>query len=167
MPTKSSIRVRPLSGILGAEISGVDLGGTLSDATLRWLKEAFSKYHVIAVRDQDLTPEQHVEFAERWGRINVNRFFRPVAGFPMIAEVRKEPDQHKNIGEDWHTDHSYDAAPAFASVLYARVVPEFGGDTLFASMCAAYDALSDGLKATLACLRARHSSRFAFPSSCR
>src|SRR5947209_7995025 len=80
----------------------------------------------------------------------------------MIAEVRKEPDQQRNIGNGWHTDHSYDEAPALGSMLYAREVPTTGGDTLFASMYAAYDALSDGLKATLEGLKAVHSSRHVF-----
>jgi taurine dioxygenase len=80
----------------------------------------------------------------------------------MIAEVRKEPDQTRNIGGGWHTDHSYDEAPALGSMLYAREVPATGGDTLFASMYAAYDALSEGLKATLDGLSARHSSRHVF-----
>ena len=80
----------------------------------------------------------------------------------MIAEVRKEPDQQRNIGNGWHTDHSYDQAPALGSMLYAREVPKTGGDTLFASMYAAYDALSDGLKTTLEGLRACHSSRHVF-----
>ena len=80
----------------------------------------------------------------------------------MIAEVRKEPEQTRNIGGGWHTDHSYDEAPASGSMLYAREVPTTGGDTLFASMYAAYDALSDGLKATLEGLRAVHSSRHVF-----
>ena len=68
-----------------------------------------------------------------------------VPGYPMIAEVRKEPEQQRNIGNGWHTDHCYDEALAFGSMLYAREVPKTGGDTLFASMYAAYDALSDGL----------------------
>src|SRR5437868_15305680 len=77
----------------------------------------------------------------------------------MIAEVRKEPEQQRNIGNGWHTDHSYDEAPALGSMLYAREVPTTGGDTLFASMYAAYDAVSDGLESTLEGLRALHSSR--------
>ena len=95
-------------------------------------------------------------------RIDINRFFAAVPGYPMIAEVRKEPEQTRNIGGGWHTDHSYDEAPALGSMLYAREVPRTGGDTLFASMYAAYDALSDGLKATLEGLRACHSSRHVF-----
>ena len=80
----------------------------------------------------------------------------------MIAEVRKEPEQQRNIGNGWHTDHSYDEAPALGSMLYAREVPKTGGDTLFASMYAAYDALSDGLRSTLEGLKALHSSRHVF-----
>ena len=74
----------------------------------------------------------------------------------------KEPHQTKNIGGGWHTDHSYDHIPALGSMLYARAVPPRGGDTLFASMYAAYDALSDGLKRTLEGLRGVHSSRHVF-----
>jgi len=85
-----------------------------------------------------------------------------VPDYPMIAEVRKEPEQQRNIGNGWHTDHSYDEAPALGSMLYAREVPRTGGDTLFASMYVAYDALSDGLKSTLEGLKALHSSRHVF-----
>jgi taurine dioxygenase len=121
-----------------------------------------ARYGVIFFRDQDLSPEQHIAFAKRWGEIEINRFFRPVEGYPMIAEVRKEPEQKQNIGSTWHTDHSYDQAPAMGSILYAREVPEVGGDTLFANMCLAYETFSEGLKETLAGLRAWHSSRHVF-----
>jgi alpha-ketoglutarate-dependent taurine dioxygenase len=91
--------------------------------------------------------------------INVNRFFATVPGYPMIAGCAKEPERQRNIYNDWHTDHSYDEAPALGSMLCAREVPKTGGDTLFASMYAAYDALSDGLKSTLEGLKALRSSR--------
>ena len=106
--------------------------------------------------DQALAPEDHIAFAERFGEINVNRFFRPVEGHPQIAEVLKEPDQKTNIGGGWHTDHSYDVEPALGSILYAREVPQTGGDTLFAGMGAAYDALSPRMQAFLADLTAVH-----------
>ena len=154
--------IQPISAALGAEIHGVDLAGELSEAGFGEIRAALWRHGVIFFRDQDLTPEQHLAFARRWGEINVNRFFQAVEGYPMIAEVRKEPHQAHNIGGDWHTDHSYDQVPALGSVLYAREVPELGGDTLFASMAKAYEALSDGLKATLAGLRALHSSRHVF-----
>jgi taurine dioxygenase len=161
-PRFEAIEARPVSAALGAEIRGVNLSRPLSDDLFAELRRALAHFGVIFVRDQRLTPEQHIAFAERWGPINVNRFFRPVAGYPMIAEVRKEPHQITNIGGGWHTDHSYDRAPALGSILYAHEVPAVGGDTLYASMYLAYETLSDGLKAMLEGLRARHSSRHVF-----
>jgi taurine dioxygenase len=157
----SGLEVRPISGALGAEVHGVDLA-RLDDAGVAGVRQALLDHGVIFFRDQRLSPEQQIAFAERFGPINVNRFFAHVDGHPMIAEVRKEPDQKRNLGEVWHTDHSYDAVPALGSMLLAREVPSVGGDTMFASMIAAYDALSDGLKRTLETLRAEHSSRHVF-----
>jgi len=156
------IRVEPLSQSVGAEVTGIELNVALPDVAMAEIRHAFGEYGVVFFHDQHLTPEQHVAFAERFGPININRFFATVPGYPMIAEVRKEPEQRRNIGNGWHTDHSYDQAPAMGSMLYAREVPKTGGDTLFASMYAAYDSLSDGLKATLNSLRACHSSRHVF-----
>src|SRR5713226_1039874 len=156
------IRVAPLSTHVGAEIAGVDLAAPVADETFGEIRQVFGEYGVVFFRDQHLTPEQHIAFAERFASIDINRFFATVPGYPMIAEVRKEPEQTRNIGGGWHTDHSYDEVPALGSMLYAREVPQTGGDTLFASMYAAYDALSDGLKSTLEGLRARHSSRHVF-----
>ena len=76
----------------------------------------------------------------------MNRFFTPVAKYPAIAEVRTSAEQGAVIGGTWHTDHSYDAAPAMCSILSAQQLPPFGGDTHFASMAAAYRALSPGLQ---------------------
>jgi taurine dioxygenase len=157
-----TLQATPLSPALGAEISGIDIAGGISDAQFAELRQAFADYGVIFLRDQDITPEQHIAFAERWGKINVNRFFKPSDAYPLIAEVRKEVDQKANIGSSWHTDHSYDQCPAMGSILYALEVPSVGGDTLFASMYSAYDALSDGLKKMLLTMRADHSSRHAF-----
>jgi len=158
----STIEVRPLSGAVGAEIFGVDLSQPLSDGTFGEIRQTFLEHGVVFFRDQTLTPEQHIAAAGRFGPININRFFKHVDGHPQIAEVRKEPEQKTNIGGGWHTDHSYDQVPALGSMLLARELPKTGGDTLFASMSRAYDALSDGLKATLAGLRAVHSSRHVF-----
>ena len=158
----SQLEVAPLSPAVGAEVHGVDLRSELSNAELAEIRQAFHDYGVIFFRDQPLSPEQHLAFARRWGEINVNRFFKHVEGFPEIAEVRKEPDQRENIGSQWHTDHSYDIAPAMGSMLLAIEVPKVGGDTLFASMYRAYDALSDGMKRMLEGLRAVHSSRHVF-----
>ena len=158
----TTIEIRQLSPALGAEIHGVDLSRPVGAAQFSEIRRAFHDYGVIFFRDQDLTPEQHIAFAKRWSRININRFFRPVDGHPEIAEVRKEAHQENNIGGSWHTDHSYDMAPAMGSILYAREVPQTGGDTLFASMNKSYEALSTGMKAMLGGLRAVHSSRHVY-----
>jgi taurine dioxygenase len=158
----SSIDVQPLSGGLGAEILGIDLAVPMAPGAFDEIRRSFAQYGVIFFRDQKLTPEQHIAFAERFGPINVNRFFTPVDGYPQIAEVRKEPDQQRNIGEVWHTDHSYDQVPALGSVLLAREVPPRGGDTMFSNMYLAYETLSDGYKKMLEGLRAVHSSRHIF-----
>ena len=147
--TYDHIRVTPLATSVGAEISGIDLARPVDEPELAEIRRAFGEYGVVFFRDQQLSLEQHIAFARCFGGIDVNRFFATVPGYPMIAEVRKEPEQQRNIGNGWHTDHSYDEAPALGSMLYAREVPKTGGDTLFASMYAAYDALSDGLKSTL------------------
>jgi len=160
-----TIDTTPLSPALGAEISGIDIARGVDDEQFSELRQAFVDYGVIFLRDQDITPDQHIAFAERWGKINVNRFFKATDTHPVIAEVRKEAHQKTNIGAAWHTDHSYDQCPAMGSILYAREVPRVGGDTLFASMYAAYDALSDGLKRMLATMNAEHSSRHSFGES--
>lgn len=154
--------IEPISEGFGANISGVDLSAPLSEGDVASLRAALGHHGVIFFRDQQLTPEHHIAFAEQFGTININRFFGTVPDYPMIAEVRKEPDQKDNIGGGWHTDHSYDVEPALGSILLAREVPDTGGDTWFADMYAAYETLSDGLKETLEGLRAVHSSRHIF-----
>jgi taurine dioxygenase len=154
--------VRPTSGALGAELLGIDLAEAPDGDTVAEIRDALHAHGVVFFRDQRLTPDQHLAFAERMGAININRFFKTIPGHPAIAEVRKEPAQTTNIGGGWHTDHSYDQRPALGSILLAREVPPRGGDTMFASMALAYDALSEGLKRTLKGLRAAHSSRHVF-----
>ncbi|MFN7606417.1 MAG: TauD/TfdA dioxygenase family protein [Hyphomonadaceae bacterium] len=154
------MQIEALNGV-GAEVTEIDLRRMTSGEEAH-LKQAFADHGVLFFRDQSLEPEDHIAFARRFGPININRFFKATETHPEIAEVRKEKDQTTNIGGAWHTDHSYDQEPALGSVLVARNLPQTGGDTLFASMYAAYDGLSDGLKDTLSRLRAVHSSRHVF-----
>ncbi len=162
MSDTDQIVVKPVSNAVGAEVDGVDLSSPLSPSVLSTLQTAFAAHGVLFFRNQSLTPEQHIAFAESWGRVVVNRFFTPVEDYPQVAEVRKEPHQSINIGGGWHTDHSYDEEPALGSILCAKELPESGGDTLFAGMGAAYEALSPGLKETLSGMKALHSSRHVF-----
>ena len=157
-----NLQLTPASPAVGAFVEEIDLSRPLAEAVLGDLARAHADFGVLFFRDQKLTPEQHVALAEQFGEINVNRFFTPVSDHPKIAEVRKEPDQTFNIGGGWHTDHSYDEIPALGSMLYAREIPPAGGDTLYASMYAAYEALSDGMKEMLQGLNAVHSSRHVF-----
>ena len=158
----SLIDVRPKSGSVGAEIFGVDLNKEISKEQFLEIRRAFGEFGVIFFRDQYLTPDEEIEFAEKWGIININRFFTNVDGYPKIAMVLKEANQKQNIGGAWHTDHTYDTEPAMGSILFAHEVPKKGGDTMFASMYSAYENLSEGLKKTLGGMQARHSSRHVF-----
>ncbi|MEE2890841.1 MAG: TauD/TfdA family dioxygenase [Pseudomonadota bacterium] len=141
----------------GAEIRGVGLR-SLDDDGFAKLRAAFAEHGLLFFRDQALAEADHIALAERFGPINVNRFFAAHPTRPQIAMVTKEPDQIANIGGGWHTDHSYDEEPALGSILIARELPPVGGETWFVSMYRAFDALSDGLKSTLMGLRAVHSA---------
>ena len=156
------IEVVPVSGGVGVEVHNVDIKTGIDAGTFKELRAAFFEHGLIFLRDQDITPVEHIAFAERWGEININRFFPRLDGYDQIATVTKEPDQTTNIGGGWHTDHSYDHVPAMGSILIARETPPVGGDTLFACMYTAYDTLSDGLKQTLEDMKAVHSSRHVF-----
>ena len=151
-----SWKIKKMSGHCGARLEGVSLVNA-SKLDLEEMQSALFEYGVIVLPDQNLTPENHINLAEFFGPIDVNRFFTPVASHPMIAEVRTSAGQSAVLGGTWHTDHSYDAAPAMCSILSAQQLPPYGGDTHFASMTAAYEALSPGLKKILTSLRAWHS----------
>ena len=158
----NKINIKPTAGNVGVEIDGVDLSKKVPGSVFNEIRSAFIENGLIFFRDQNLAPEEHIRFAEQWGKININRFFTKVDGYDQVAEVRKESDQKENIGGEWHTDHSYDQIPALGSILLAKEIPSSGGDTLFACMYKAYENLSDGMKVTLEGLNAVHSSRHVF-----
>lgn len=152
-----ALQMKPLSMHVGVEATGVDLNA-LDEPGFATLRDAVAEHGILFVRDQSLSPEQHIAFARRWGSIDVNKYFPANGGHPEIAEVRKAENQQTNIGGGWHTDHSYDQVPAMGSILLARETPPTGGDTLFAGMGAVFDSLSDGMKATLRTMSAVHSA---------
>ena len=156
------MQIEAMPGV-GAEITGVDLKN-LTDEAFDAIRQAYADHGVIFFRDQDLSEDDHIAFAERWAPINVNRFFAAHADYPQIAMVAKEKDQKDNIGGGWHTDHSYDVEPAMGSILVARELPESGGDTLFASMYRAYETLDEATKKEIEGLHAVHSARHVFGS---
>ena len=147
----------PLSPHVGDEISEIDIN-SVDDATFEGIRRTVYERGMVVLRDQSLTPEQHIALAKRWGGIDVNNYFPANGGYPEIAEVRKADTQIVNIGGAWHTDHSYDQIPAMGSILVARELPPTGGDTMFSSMGAAYDSLSEELKQQLDGMKAVHSA---------
>ena len=155
------MRFEKATDTFGAFVHDVDLR-SLSDDEIGEIDSAWATYGVLFFEGQSLTPEDHLAFAGRLGEIDVNRFFTPVEGYPGIAEVLKEPDDALNIGGVWHTDHSYDVAPARGSILVARDLPPVGGDTQFLSVEAAYNALSDDLKERIRAASAVHSNEHIF-----
>ena len=143
----------PLAPNCGVEITGVNLA-SVDGRELDSIKQAIFTHGVALFRGQaDFTPDAHIAFAKRWGGIDINNYFLLTDDHPEIAVVRKRADQVTNIGGGWHTDHSYDQIPAMGSILVARTLPPSGGDTLWAHMGEAYDALSDELKLEIEGLR--------------
>lgn len=135
----------PLSGSIGAEIKGVDLA-VLDDAGFDGIRQALLDHCVICFRDQDISPEQQIAFARRWGGIHDHPYLNALPDHPEIIEIVKEAGERNRFGDHWHTDQIFTPNPAMATMLYAKEVPPVGGDTLFASLYHAYDALSDGMK---------------------
>ena len=156
------LRITPLTTALGAEIHGVDLRRTLSSAEFAAIEQAFLTHQVLFFRDQELAPGELMSYAKRFGEPIVHPMVASMAGFPGILEIVKNPADRNNFGGSWHTDLSYLQRPASISLLHATEVPDIGGDTLFANMYLAYEALSQGMKNMLSSLRAVHDTTLIY-----
>ena len=154
------IEVVPVTTHVGAEIRNIDLSQTQSAETIRQIRAALVQHGVVFFRNQSLDSAQYEALAHAFGKpVRPNSGIIPaLAGTTVIAEVRKDPDMGRNVGGSWHTDQVYRPNPSWGTMLLCREVPRFGGDTLWASMSAAYDRLSPGLQKTLRGLRAVHSN---------
>jgi taurine dioxygenase len=148
------IKVEPSSGALGVEVTGVDLAAGIDDETFAEIRQTWLEHHVVFFRDQVLTPNQQGAFAARFGELDAYPFIEPLPGQPYVIPIIKEKDTQFNFGGGWHSDMSYTEKPPMATLLYALDVPPRGGDTLFADMTAAYEALSEGMREMLGGLRA-------------
>jgi taurine dioxygenase len=138
----NTIEVTPLTGALGGEVQGVDLAKDLSAEVVADLRKALMDHLVIFFRDQIITPEQHKAFARRFGELHIHPITVPMKDHPEIIEVIKEADELGNWGDEWHTDLTALPEPPLGSILYAKEVPPFSGDTQFSSMYLAYETLS-------------------------
>ena len=152
------LEVRRLAGAIGAEIHGVNLLETVSDEMITQIRRIWLQHGVVFFRDQPLDSAQYLAFARRFGDIVEYPFVKGLPDYPLIIPVLKLPHETQNFGGVWHTDTTYLAEPPIATMLIARELPPYGGDTLFSSNYAAYEALSPGLQETLRGLRAVNSS---------
>lgn len=163
--TTMPLSVEPATGALGANIRGVQLAN-ISDEDFELLQEALLEHTVLFVHDQaGLTPETHKALGRRFGPLERHAIVKGIEGHPEVVEIVREPYARTDFGESWHSDLSFEERPTSISVLRAVHVPQYGNDTLWASMYAAYDGLSPGMKDTLSTLWAVHGAGRAFSPS--
>ncbi|MGB1875582.1 MAG: TauD/TfdA dioxygenase family protein [Rhodospirillaceae bacterium] len=157
------MQINALSDVCGAEVIGLDCGGPIDDQAFETIKQAFADHSVLIFRDQNLSPEQHLEFSRHWGDLNshiLTQYLLP--GYPELLAVSNKKDEKgeplgiEDAGRYWHTDVSYEDVPPMGSLLYGLEVPTEGGDTLFASQYRAYENVPEYLKGEIASLKARH-----------
>ena len=149
----SRISVERAAGALGADVTGADLAGGVDDASFAVIHAAFLEHLVICIRGQaHVSPEDHMEFAARWGEISVHPYVPSIEGYPGMMRIH-DPTP---VTTTWHADTTHLAAPPALTLLLARVIPAYGGDTMFANQYLAYENLSPGLRTTLDSLRAVH-----------
>jgi len=163
----SALEVKRIAGALGAEISGVDLSEPLSSATVAEIRTAWLEHLVVFFRDQPLSLEAFLAFARQLGTPVEYPFVKGLDEHPEIITVAKYPHETSNFGGIWHSDTAYLAQPPMATMLVAREIPDHGGDTMWANMYAAYEALSPGMKSMLEGLKAVSSSALADVSKTR
>lgn len=162
MATYRQITVNPIAGALGAELSGVQLGN-LNDETFQEIHTALLQHQVVFFRDQELTRDQHKAFGRRFGELHVHPFLQPLKseGHPEFVVLESDA-KHPFVAEAWHSDVTFQDEPPMGSVLRCVAAPEFGGDTMWASMYAAYEALSDTMQRLLSDLIAIHDTSRTF-----
>ena len=160
MAHPQTMTIRQLSGAGGAEITGVDLA-TADDETIEAVRRALGQYLVVTLPDQPLDDIALARFTSRLGPFGLEPFVEGESTHPNVIAVVKEADETKrlNFGGNWHTDWSFLETPPSFTLLHARELPPFGGDTLFANQVLAFEGLSTGLQALLKSLQAVHSAR--------
>jgi len=153
--TAASFRVQRLGASLGAEIHGLDLKAPMTDETFRAFEAALIEHKVLVLRDQNLTTEQHVQVSRMFGELEVHPM-RPQGQFPEILVLDNHKDNPVLSTDVWHSDTTFRQNPTKYTILRCQIMPEFGGDTLWANMEAAYDGLSDTFRNMIADRRAVH-----------
>ena len=162
MSTANKISVKRMAGALGAEVEGVHLG-RLDEDTYAQVRAAFLEHQVLFFRDQEITREEHKNFGRRFGTLHIHPFLQPLKelGHPEFV-VLESDGEHPYVAEAWHSDVTFADCPPLGSILKCVVAPEFGGDTMWASMYAAYEALSDKMQHLLSDLVGIHDTSKTF-----
>lgn len=156
------IGIRKLTPVIGAEIEGIDLAKPLSPDTFEEVERALVENQVIFFRGQSISPEQQLAFGRMFGELETHPLAPNEPGYSELMVVKADEGSARVNGEEWHTDMSAEPQPPMGSILYMKVCPPLGGDTLFASMYAAWETLSDRMKAHLEGLTALHDGEFVY-----
>ncbi|MEH0198394.1 TauD/TfdA family dioxygenase [Caulobacter sp. CCNWLY153] len=152
------LEVKPMTRRIGAEVFGVDLGQPLSNRQFEELHQALTQYQVLFFRDQQMTHDAHKALGRKFGPLAIHSGVPGLADHPEVVAIHADENSKFVAGESWHSDLTCDPEPPLGSILHMPIVPDDGGDTVFASMYAAYDTLSDRMKAYLEGLTAVHDA---------
>ncbi len=158
----SEFHIERLTPTIGAEVKNFQLSEPMDQSRFGELHEALTTHQVLFFRDQNLTLDQHKQFARQFGELHIHPGIPGPEGHPEVIPIHTDATSTRIAGEDWHSDVSCDAEPPMGSILHLHTVPETGGDTLFSSMYAAYEALSEPMKRMLGDLTALHSGEMAY-----
>ncbi|HVL10748.1 MAG TPA: TauD/TfdA family dioxygenase [Burkholderiaceae bacterium] len=159
----AALQTSRLSYAFGVKIDGLDLRKPIDNATIEEIRALWNTYGIVLLRDQDISPEQLIEFSARFGELDLHETLAPFRhpDHPELfvlstIAVDGKPSVSENVGRHWHSDLSYTLRPPLGSIFHAKILPEVGGDTMFTSMHAAYDGLSDTMKSVIEPLWAVH-----------
>ncbi len=142
------IKIKKLAGAIGAEISGLQVSN-ICEEQFEIINDALLNHGIIYFREQAISPKEQLDFAKMWNEPHLHPYLNGLPEFPEIIEIVKEPSDPNNFGDHWHTDQIFTPVPAMGTMLYAKEVPQAGGDTMFACMEKAYENLSDAMKKML------------------
>ena len=156
----NSFNIKPFAPNLGAVITNVDLSNDINDAELRGIRDAFHKYQVLFFQNQsEISPKNHIKLGRYFGDLHIHPAAPKMKNYPQIFEINTDKNSKiANGAEDFHSDVSCDIEPPLGTMLQLHILPECGGDTMFANMYMAYEALSNPMQKFLSDLKASHES---------
>jgi len=160
--SEKQIIIEPVTPCLGAEVKNFKISQPMNQTRYGQVFDALMAHQVLFFRDQEMTLDQHKDFARQFGELHIHPGIPGPEGHPEVIAIHADKNSTRIAGEDWHSDVSCDDEPPMGSVLHMHIVPETGGDTLFSNMYAAYEALSEPLRTMLDSLTALHSGEMAY-----